>query len=123
MSHLFPSYETSLRLKQAGAPQYDGEQYWEPGFPNATLVLASTFQHWSKADFDECCRVFRADETIEALKTAKYFVSIDDLTDSIKPEFNWCVTIEDVQRRRREFYGCSFVEALAAAWIAALEAK
>jgi hypothetical protein len=118
MSTLYTSYDTSLRLKQAGAPQDGAERMW---------YWNETRHEWRLANQDavqpddpgDPCRAFRADEIIEALGiclsaiyrsvTGCFDVHYELLGLDLEPVFTGSIERD------------TLVEALAAAWIAVLE--
>ena len=124
MSTLYTSYKTSLRLKEAGAPQATGIGPVDvcPGCGPIHYI-----------DEDGCCstcgrdtagadvRFFRADEIIEALGV-NLLAIYRPITGPYEVSFE--VVIDDDSRRMKPVEHDSLVEALAAAWLAVLgEAK
>lgn len=125
MSALYTSYETSLRLKQAGTPQETGLGYW------AICHECGPIHH---VDEEGCCstcgsdadgtfvRAWRSDEIIEALG-----VNLLAIYRSITGPFQ--VDTERVFIRGADYGSVampsverdSLVEALAAAWVAVLD--
>lgn len=112
MNDPYTSYETSLRLKKAGAPQDPEPHTFQDG---KILVFG-----W--APRDDCpliVRAFRADEIIEAL--GHHF---DYLMRARNASFVCSISgVGDVGYRAGSGLHMTAVEALAAAWIAVLEAK
>ena len=116
MSHLYTSYETSLRLKRLGAPQEPrGGGFWAAD--GHLLAMETTATPMLAHE----CRAFRADEIIEALGpilSALYQsvigwwdVNYELLDTNLEP-----ISSGSIERE-------TLVEALAAAWVAVLEAK
>ena len=114
MADLYTSYETSLALRDAGAPQ-DG-RYVRRASGNVIEAWGSRLAEQAPEHF---VAAFRADEIIEAL-TGR----IDMLTPfksgrwacRIKP-----ASVPPGQVWVDDYFGDSMVEALAAAWLAMLK--
>lgn len=115
MSDLYTSYETSLRLKEAGAPQQHGERYWASYAMHDHRLLAPLLPTDGQ-DLSPYARAFRADEIIEAL--GPVFSTINQEQSSLG---EWCVWITGSSELLDPHWGASLVEALAAAWLAVLE--
>ena len=132
MADLYTSYETSVALRDAGAPQgdYTAAELYYCGVCGRAY-LASPSNYWRRAGCTEAwcgcgvhrthARAFRTDEIVEAL-TGR----IDMLTPfksgrwacRIKP-----ASVPPGQVWVDDYFGDSMVEALAAAWRAVLKAE
>lgn len=116
MADLFTSFETSVALRDAGAPQ-EGPlaMFWCDGFSSpgvhsyCTVKLAFAVEE--RKIFHP--RAFRADEIIEALGNC--FESI-----RYEPDEPWYVDT-DTGHGSLHTPGASLAEALAAAWLAVLK--
>jgi len=108
-SSLYTSHETSVALRDAGAPQDASQRKprWCPVNRKHGHVEVMM------SNYPQCERAFRADEIIEALG--------DRLSSILQPSpGTWKVTVfnpDDFHRSR----ATSLVEALAAAWLAVLK--
>ena len=111
MADLYTSYETSLALRDAGAPQ-DG-RYVRRASGNVIEAWGSRLAEQAPEHF---VAAFRADEIIEALPKR-----IVEITPSLY--VRWCVRIRNKSGKAwvDDYFGGTFVEALAAAWLAVLK--
>lgn len=125
MSDLYTSYETSVALRDAGAPQEGGDHDWaEQEGTEPMLVRADCFLLPGEVRGP---RAFRADEIIDALKQLDLGIDIFNTMNATR----WSVDIftPDGQKENNLYRpditrdGVSLVEALAAAWLAVLEAE
>jgi hypothetical protein len=109
VSDLYTSYETSLALRDAGAPQDASQRKprWCPVNRKHGHVEVMM------SNYPQCERAFRADEIIDALgdRLASMY---HDLVDE-----PWFAVIDDIPVPIH-FQGDSLVEALAQAWLAVL---
>lgn len=109
----YTSYETSVALRDAGAPQMDGEKYWGAYIGGGNRLRNDPAYTGSDNDRAQYPRAFRADEIIEALGhrfggTSVYRSNLGEV---------WTIELKG------KTLGTSgpLVEALAAAWLAVLK--
>jgi DNA-binding XRE family transcriptional regulator len=115
MSAPYTSYETSVALRDAGAPQAGGDRDWaEQEGTEPLLVKADCFLLPGEVRGP---RAFRADEIADILHSEKRIVEIVPFDTG-----RWYVRIRKTYGRWVEdYFGNSFVEAIAQAWLAVLK--
>ena len=114
MSDFYTSYETSLALRDAGAPQGDGSNHhWRVPGEFDVPPFAPWLGTYRSRTAD--VRAFRADEIIESIRAdGAHAVDIED-------DDEWVVRIYSYGVCRRPYEHESLVEALAQAWLAVLK--
>jgi len=119
MSDLYTSFETSLRLKEAGAPQdHVGTRHWCP--ESKTLEFHYNCYMSPSLPGDEHPCAFRADEIIDAIGDSLYCLERTRKGGRAPVYVAW---IYGPMAICKKIEGKAAVEALAAAWIAVLGAK
>lgn len=117
MSHdLYTSLEVSRRLRDAGAPQKDGDKwaefYWwvDPEDPDPPQLTHYPHRPYSRA--------FRADEIIEIAFSSKRELLFIQKRDNLY----WGSVIQDLAEPSKwiVFSGSSLADALARAWLASM---